>query len=141
MYPVHYIKCLVKKKCQCTGIVTANYTNSCFEKLAWDVSAKIKVLFAWPNTKLKVHEIKGFYSNFRTHKTLLLVGLKRVFGYSDSGRCQTSTRHCRPTQVLGIYNDGRKLCCKVACGDYFKAYLTSVVITVTMLYILTVLRA
>ena len=46
------------------------------------------------------------------------LGLKRVLGYSDSGRCQTSTRYCRPTRVLGIYNDGRKLCCKVACGDY-----------------------
>ena len=52
-----------------------------------------------------------------------------------------STRYCRPTRVLGVYNDGRKLCCKVASGDYFKAYLTSVVITVTMLYVLTVLRA
>ena len=37
--------------------------------------------------------------------------------YSDSGRCQTSTQYCRATRVLGIYNDGRKLCCKVACGD------------------------
>ena len=59
------------------------------------------------------------------------VGLKRVLGYSASGRCQTSTRYCRAARVLGIYNDRRKLCCKVACGDYFKAYLTSVVITVS----------
>ena len=29
-------------------------------------------------------------------------------------------------------NDERKLCCRVACGDYFKAYLMSIVITVTM---------
>ena len=66
-------------------------------------------------------------------KTWFVVGLrKRVLGYSDSGRCQTSTRYCRATRVLGIYNDQRKLCCKVACGDYFKAYFTSVVITVTM---------
>ena len=50
------------------------------------------------------------------------------------------TQYCRPTWVLGIYNDGHNLCCKVACGDYFKGYLKSVVITVTMLYILTVLR-
>ena len=70
-----------------------------------------------------------------------VIGLKRVLGYSDSGRCQTSTRYYPSTRVLGIYNDGRKLCCKVACGHYFKAYLTSVVITVTMLYVLTVLRA
>ena len=65
-------------------------------------------------------------------KEMSILGLKRVLGYSYSGRCQTSTRYCRPTRVLGIYNDGRKLCCKVACGDYFKAYLTSVVMTVTM---------
>ena len=57
---------------------------------------------------------------------ILTLGLKRVLRYSDSGRCQTSTG------VLGIYNNGRKLCCKVACGDYFKAYLTSVGITATM---------
>ena len=50
------------------------------------------------------------------------LGLKRVLGYSYSGRYQTSTRYCRPTRVLGIYNDRRKSCCKVACGDYFKAY-------------------
>ena len=50
------------------------------------------------------------------------LGLKRVLGYLYSGRYQTSTRYCRPTRVLGIYNDRRKLCCKVACGDYFKAY-------------------
>ena len=61
-----------------------------------------------------------------------VVGLKRVLGYSDSGRCQTSTRYWRPTRVLGIYNDRRNLCFKIACGDYFKAYLTSAVITVTM---------
>ena len=48
-----------------------------------------------------------------------LLGLKRVLGYSDSGRCQTSTRYCRPTRVLAIYDDGREKCCKVACGDYF----------------------
>ena len=62
----------------------------------------------------------------------LQLGLKRVLGYSDSGRCQTSTRYWRPTRVLGIYNDRRNLCFKVACGDYFKDYLTSAVITVTM---------
>ena len=33
------------------------------------------------------------------------VGLKRVLGYSDSGRCQTSTRYCWATLVLGIYID------------------------------------
>ena len=31
------------------------------------------------------------------------LGLKQVLEYSDSGRCQTSTRYCRATQVLGIY--------------------------------------
>ena len=62
----------------------------------------------------------------------LVIGLKRVLGYSYSGRCQTSTWYCRPTRVLGIYNDSCKLCCKVVCGDYFKAYLTSAVITFTM---------
>ena len=58
--------------------------------------------------------------------------VERVLGYSDSGRCQTSPRYCRATRVLGIYNDRRKLCCKVVCGDYFKAYLMSIIITVTM---------
>ena len=37
----------------------------------------------------------------------MVLGLKRVLGYSDSGRCQTSTRYWRPTRVLGIYNDRR----------------------------------
>ena len=35
-------------------------------------------------------------------------------------------------KVTKPYNDRRNLCFKVACGDYFKAYLTSAVITVTM---------
>ena len=68
----------------------------------------------------------------RKVECLSVIGLKRVLGYSDSGRCQTSTRYWRPTRVLGIYNDRRNLCFKVACGDYLKAYRTSAVITVTM---------
>ena len=73
------------------------------------------------------------YSNMIwKHIFITVAGLKRVPGYSDSGRCQTRTQYCRATRVLGIYNDRRKLCCKVACSDYYKAYLTFVVITVTM---------
>ena len=64
-------------------------------------------------------------------------GLKQVLEYSDSGRCQTSTQHFGATWVLALRcnrptsnNNGRKLCCKIACGDDFKAYLTSIAITV-----------
>ena len=53
------------------------------------------------------------------------LGLKQVLEYSDSGRCQMSTRYFRATRVLALQcnrltsnNDGRKLCCKIACGGY-----------------------
>ena len=97
----------------------------------------LRVLFTW----VFGHFHKGKKKSQNKKCTWYILGLKRVLGYSDSGRCQTSARYCRPTRVLGIYNDGRKLYCKVACGDYFKAYLTSVDITVTMWYVLKVLWA
>ena len=71
---------------------------------------------AWLSWKMIINDhCHGSVSTYR-------LGLKRVLGYLYSGRYQMSTRYCRPTRVLGIYNDRRKLCCKVACGDYFKAY-------------------
>ena len=60
-------------------------------------------------------------ANFAKWYTL---GLKQVLEYSDSGRCQTSTRQFRATRVLALQcnrptsnNDGHTLCCKVVCGD------------------------
>ena len=59
------------------------------------------------------------YQQISVGLDILELGLKRVFGYSYySGTCQTSTRNYRPTRVLGIYKDGRKLCSNVGCGDY-----------------------
>ena len=111
-------------------------SNACelelFDKLSSQGPCSADTLadkYSWDNGNLRrlldcLVSLEYVSKNTENGKSKLsyLVGLKRVLGYSYSGRYQTSTRYCRPTRVLGIYNDRRKLCCKVACGDYFKAY-------------------
>ena len=66
-------------------------------------------------------------TNLRGKSVISLGGPYWSITFSLTSRVETSTRYCRATRVLGIYSDRRKLWCKVACGDYFKAYLTFVV--------------
>ena len=56
----------------------------------WHIDLLQHLLFLWTTQQVWFYEGQ-------------MVGLKQVLEYSDSGRCQTSTRYFRATQVLSIY--------------------------------------